>query len=262
MPFTLAHAAAAFPLRRCKLVFSALIIGMFAPDLEYFLRLAPDDGFGHTLRGLFLLTLPLAFITFWLFEAVVKKPIVGLLPTGIERRLAAPSDEFSFGGPSRFGLIVLSILLGAATHLAWDGFTHKNMWVYRNWAVLREVVQLPVFGPTPLFKVFQHGSTLFGMGVLLVWILSWYRESVPSAEIPRLGFSVAQRVGIVLGGLLLAMGGAMFRTVVIAGVSLSGLAGKRAAGLIVVTFIALLWWEFVLYGIWWKTLRLRKEQSM
>ena len=262
MPFTLAHAAAALPLRRRKLIFSALIIGTFAPDLEYFLRLAPDDGYGHTFKGLFLLTLPLALIAFWLFHSVVKRPIVGLLPTSVEHRLVTHLDEFSFGGPARFGLIVFSILLGAATHLAWDAFTHKNTWAYRNWAVLREVVQLPVFGPTPLFKVFQHGSTLFGMAVLLVWVLLWYRESALSTEILSRGFSAAQRIGIVLGGLILALAGAVFRTVAVRGVSLSDLTGKRAAGLMVVSVIALLWWECVLYGLWWKKFGLHKEQAM
>ena len=39
MPFTLAHAAAALPLRRFKLVWSALVIGSFAPDFWLFMGL-------------------------------------------------------------------------------------------------------------------------------------------------------------------------------------------------------------------------------
>jgi Domain of unknown function (DUF4184) len=62
VPFTLAHGAAALPFRRLHLVFSGLLVGTFAPDFEYFLRLSPDDGFGHTLLGTFVLTLPLALL--------------------------------------------------------------------------------------------------------------------------------------------------------------------------------------------------------
>jgi hypothetical protein len=35
VPFTLAHGAAALPFRRFHLVFSALLVGTFAPDFEY-----------------------------------------------------------------------------------------------------------------------------------------------------------------------------------------------------------------------------------
>jgi hypothetical protein len=76
VPFTLAHGAAALPFRRLHLVFSGLLVGTFAPDFEYFLRLSPDDGFGHTLLGTFVLTLPLALLVLWLFHTFVKLPVV------------------------------------------------------------------------------------------------------------------------------------------------------------------------------------------
>lgn len=255
MPFTLAHAAAAFPLRRFGLVFSALILGTFAPDLEYFLRLAPDDGYGHTLNGLFLLTLPLALITLWLFHVVVKRPLIGLLPSGIARRLAIHADEFSFRGPVHFGLIVLSILVGAATHLAWDSLTHKNTWPYRNWDILREGVTLPFLGSLPIYKILQHGSTVLGIGVLSVWVILWYRKSQPSPEAAFQTLSQARKIGIVISATTLALVGAVVRAIVMVGFSPSNLIGKRTAGLIVVTAISLLWWQCVLYGVWWQKFR-------
>lgn len=117
MPFTLAHVAAALPLRRLRLVWSALIVGTIAPDLEYFVRLAPDDGYGHTLAGSLLLSLPLAILTLWLFHAFVKAPLIELLPEGIQRRLVNHHDEFQFRGAARFVWILASVLLGMATHL-------------------------------------------------------------------------------------------------------------------------------------------------
>src|ERR1700733_2396374 len=105
MPFTLSHAAAVLPLRRMNLVPSALVVGTFAPDLEYFARLSPGDGYGHTWPGTFLLTLPLALLTLWIFHVFVKQPVVAILPEGFQRRLAPYLGRFRFGRVARFGWI-------------------------------------------------------------------------------------------------------------------------------------------------------------
>ena len=63
------------------------MVGTFAPDLEYFLRLKPGGGYGHTLPGAFLLSLPMALVTLWIFHRVVKAPFTLLLPIGLQRRL-------------------------------------------------------------------------------------------------------------------------------------------------------------------------------
>jgi len=60
----------------------------------------------------------------WLFHTFVKLPVARLLPDAIQRRLTCRLGEFGFGGAARFALIVGSILLGIATHLVWDSFTH------------------------------------------------------------------------------------------------------------------------------------------
>jgi hypothetical protein len=134
MPFTLAHAAAALPLRGSRLVWSALVVGTFAPDFEYFLRFAPDDGYGHTVPGTFVLTLPLAILTLWLFHAFVERPLIELLPDAVRRRLPNNLNKFRFAGPPRFAMIVLSVLAGIATHLMWDSFRIRTRgptsWLY------------------------------------------------------------------------------------------------------------------------------------
>ena len=47
MPFTLSHAAASLPFRRLKPVWPALVIGTFAPDLQYFILISDEDRSGH-----------------------------------------------------------------------------------------------------------------------------------------------------------------------------------------------------------------------
>src|SRR5436305_117206 len=116
VPFTPAHAAAALPFRRSRLIFSALLIGTFAPDFEYLLRLAPRGRFGHTLQGALELTLPVALLVLWAFHSFIKQPVAMLLPEALRRRLPNATDKFRFGGPARFLLIIVSILVGIATH--------------------------------------------------------------------------------------------------------------------------------------------------
>ncbi len=169
MPFTPAHVAAALPLRRLKLVWSGLVVGTMAPDFEYFFRMSLDDRSGHTWTGTFLLTLPLALLTLWLFHTFVKLPFVSFLPEGVQRRLLPRLGEFRFRGASRFALIVVSLLVGIATHLTWDSFTHSDTWPYQNWPVLREPMKVMFLGSRPVCRVLQHGSTVLGIGALLIW---------------------------------------------------------------------------------------------
>ncbi|HZD33054.1 MAG TPA: DUF4184 family protein, partial [Candidatus Angelobacter sp.] len=87
MPFTLSHAAASLPFRRFKPVWPALVIGTFAPDLEYFVRVSDEDRSGHHFPFVLLFTLPFALLVLWVFEWVVKRPAIGLLPSQLQHRL-------------------------------------------------------------------------------------------------------------------------------------------------------------------------------
>ena len=250
MPFTLAHVAAALPFRRLRLVWSALIVGTIAPDLEYFVRFAPDDGYGHTLAGSLLLSLPLAILTLWLFHAFVKAPLIELLPDGIQRRLVNHHREFQFRGRVRFTWIVASVLLGMATHLVWDSFTHPNTWLYRSWPVLRKPINGLVFGTVPIYKVLQHGSTIIGLAVLLIWLLLWYRDAEVSilSEASHEIWPV-RKLLIFIIMMAIALLGAGIRALVEVGIPSNHLTAKRFAGLFVVTSISIMWWEFVVYGV-------------
>jgi len=179
MPFTLSHAAAALPFRKTRLEMSALVTGCFAPDFAYFFFLTPHGLFAHSLQGMFLIDLPLSLIALWLFHAYIKQPLSMLLPKGIRRRLQPSGNGYSFWPPARLALIAISILIGTATHILWDSFTHPFFWPYRHWSFLSEMVHLPYEGNTPMYKALQYGSTVFGLVVLAVWVWFWYRATKP-----------------------------------------------------------------------------------
>src|ERR1700733_13386002 len=177
MPFTLAHAAAAFPLRRTRLILSALIIGTFTPDLEFFLRFAPKGPFGHTTRGLFLFCLPAGFIVFWLFHAVVKEPLAALMPRAVRQRVPADPYPIPLWQPLQLALVLLSILVGALTHDLWDSFTHAGYWPAQHWPFLMQPVTLPLLGVVHVHKLLQYASSVFGCVAVFFWFLHWVRTA-------------------------------------------------------------------------------------
>src|SRR5215469_5325911 len=211
MPFTVSHAAAALPLRRARLVTSALVVGTMAPDFEYFLPLQAHDHFGHTFPGLLVLTLPVALLVLWIFHTFVKVSAATLLPRRLQSRVAGYLGTFRFGGPGRFLLIVLSILVGIATHILWDSFTHAGTYPYAHWSLLRQSVDLPVLGMMPVFKVFQHGSTILGLVILLTWLFRWYGQCEPCRYRFRGVLSPGLRTGILAMGMAIAVMGGIAR---------------------------------------------------
>ena len=184
MPFTLSHAAAALPFRKLKPVWPALVMGTFAPDLQYFILLSHEDRSGHRFPDLLLFTLPVAVVTLWSFESIVKKPVIELLPSGIQRRLQDKLEPLPFRGWKQFGSIVLWICVGIATHLIWDQFTHSHSWLPSQWTWLKTSVSVPFLHPMTLMTILQHVSTVLGLAILFVWLLAWYRRtaSLPIAD--------------------------------------------------------------------------------
>jgi uncharacterized protein DUF4184 len=173
MPFTLSHPAAIIPFARQRLVLSALVVGSMSPDFLYFINLAPRGEFGHTLAGVFLFCLPLGMLTLWLFHALMKWPLLSLFPQALQERLMGPAQGFAFGAMGRQLLIVLSLLIGAGTHLLWDGFTHEYGWAVSRLSFLSRSVIETGAQSIPVFKLLQHLSTVIGGGALLYCFLHW-----------------------------------------------------------------------------------------
>src|SRR5664279_3393245 len=182
MPFTLSHAAAALPFGKFKPIWPALVIGTFAPDLQYFIWISDEDRSGHHFPGVFLFSLPLAFLLLWLFEWCVKGPVVELLPEAVQRRLQDKVRPLSFWGWRQSAAIVMWIVVGIATHVFWDSFTHGRTRITAHWAVFSYKVAVPFHSPMAVAKILQHASTVVGLLVLAVWCVAWYRRTPP---VPR-----------------------------------------------------------------------------
>jgi len=254
VPFTLAHAAAALPFRRLRLVPSALIVGTFAPDCEYFVRLGPSGGYGHTAAGAFLLSLPLGLAVLFLFHALVKAPAVALLPECLQDRL--PLDRFRIGGGSRFALILGSLMLGIATHVGWDNFTHRNLWLYWHWPLLQQSVHVAGIGSIPIYKGLQHLSTAAGLLILMFWCRHWYKSTAPFRQAYLRRLTHSRKLAISGAILAIATGFSVARAAYGAQTPYEGHVLRTFAGEAICTFVAACWWQLVVLGLIqtrWKT---------
>lgn len=194
MPFTPAHIAAVLPLRkRWNLIWSALIVGSIAPDLEYFITLGPHTHRLHAFPGVIYLTIPTAFAFLWILQKFMKQPVLEFLPSGIEARM--DPEPFRFVGGRRFALIVLSLAIGIATHLAWDSFTHENTMVTEHLSVEHARVPLPVVGPKQMYKVLQYVSSVAGLAIVAAFFAVWYARTRPSHPV-RHTHSAAAKIAL------------------------------------------------------------------
>lgn len=174
MPFTLSHPAAVLPLRirTPALPFTALVIGSMTPDAEYYLPFEPfPRRLTHAFSGVLTVDLVLGLAVLVAVQLVLAAPLAALLPrawgervrswgrTGVPRSVAAAA------------LTIAALVLGAATHVLWDAFTHINGQVVEHVPALRRQV-----GRYPVFQWLQLLSSVFGLmaiGVSL-WRHRWW----------------------------------------------------------------------------------------
>ena len=179
MPLTIAHAVAAIPLRRPlgRLgVLAALVIGSITPDLPLFLPLPFGRNTTHTALALLWFCLPAGILAYLLYDLVLDRPLRALMPEGFQRRRDARPAVWS---PA----VLVSLLLGAATHSTRDAFTHGGSAGFGEWLPVIETRLFTVSGYTVyVFSVLQHLSTTFGLILLAVWIWRWYHRA-PQADV-------------------------------------------------------------------------------
>jgi hypothetical protein len=175
MPLTFAHPAAAIPLQKLFGRFGflpALAIGSMVPDLPYFVPIAINHHLGHNVPALFWFCVPVGLAMYWLFEYFLKQPFISLcLFTFQSRLVASPVTKASMAA------ILWSILIGASTHLLWDSFTHPNSpWLQYLPFLENQLFSLGNY-KVYVFKIFQHGGTFVGLGLITHWFIRWYKNT-------------------------------------------------------------------------------------
>lgn len=140
------------------------VVGAMTPDFEYLLRLEPLSLVSHSVRGLFVFCLPVGMVSWVLWEWLVRpvgRDLVALAPGGSS---APPTSVTAWLAA------VVALLLGSASHVGWDAFTHRFAWGPDHFPGLLQ----PAFtlGGTvmPWFNLLQRLSTVVGGAIVLAWL--------------------------------------------------------------------------------------------
>ncbi|MBS1571115.1 MAG: DUF4184 family protein [Bacteroidetes bacterium] len=173
MPFTFSHPAIVLPLTYLpKRWFSltGLVIGSMTPDFEYFIRMKVESEYSHTLNGLLWFDMPLGLLLCFIFQNIVRNNLFVNLPTFLQSRfLTFKQFNWNRHFKENWSVVIISILIGAASHLFWDGFTHSNGYFVQTIPTLTNTVDL-LGRQIPILKILQHSSTLIG-GLIIAYAI-------------------------------------------------------------------------------------------
>ncbi|MEO1396566.1 MAG: DUF4184 family protein [Cyanobacteria bacterium J06634_5] len=183
MPFTLAHPIATLPLwsaSKQKLDLPALMVGAAIPDVSYFVALRPVPNIGHSLLGIVTEGIPSALLLLLLGRYLFWTPVLALVPQPISSRIPI-FCPYSFLPAKRLLVIIVSIAMGALTHIVWDSFTHHH-----GWAVERLSFLVADVGIFPIYKWLQYSGGLIGFPWLLWLAAQFVRKRSPRYRPERL----------------------------------------------------------------------------
>jgi len=171
MPFTFSHPAIILPLTYLPtrwFSLTGLVIGSLTPDFEYFLRMRIESKYSHTIDGLFWFDLPLGLILAFIFHNLVRNSLIENLPTFLKTRFVSFCQfDWNRSFLKNWFVVLISILIGASSHIFWDSFTHNHGYFVQSIPLLTNTIDF--FGnQVPTVKILQHSSTLIG-GLVIVF---------------------------------------------------------------------------------------------
>lgn len=216
MPFTVSHVIAALPLdKHCgKTVskytaLSPLVIGSMTPDIAYITPfLVHQRVDSHSLLGIYLFCIPMGLTIFFLYHTLMAPVWFSLFPKGVKQRL---NSDLSFGKLPDISshVLLISLILGAVTHIIWDYFTHQSGIPQVIPWMNTPVTNIDGYDIMP-YRVLQHLSSLLGLGVLLFILFRWFKRTSPITDklywqAPRWLRSVTILILFVLSSLIAAV---------------------------------------------------------
>jgi hypothetical protein len=194
MPFTLAHPAIVLPFVKASkkyFSFTSIVIGSVTPDFEYFIRMKVFSRYSHTLSGILYFDIPVGILLFLTFQKIVRSPLINNLPTLLRERFiiyAKPADGMQLH--RRWHVIILSLLIGIASHLVWDSFTHRDGFFVERLSRLNKSL-IWNDAQIPIYKVAQHSSTAVGLLLMALVILSMKKYPAGNGKWSQSYWSIA-----------------------------------------------------------------------
>jgi hypothetical protein len=174
MPFPLAHPAAVLPLRRfCPKYLSlpALMVGSVSPDVGYCFGNLNVGEFSHRFLG------SIGFC--WPAGAVLLGLLYGALLPALERLpdrykpIIPPVFLKPLGPPL---VVLISLLIGAWTHLLWDSFTHKDGWFVGQIPLLQTSLASVAGHNVRVFHLLWYACSFAGIILLILAYQRWQQD--------------------------------------------------------------------------------------
>ncbi|GAB2657759.1 DUF4184 family protein [Kribbella swartbergensis] len=257
MPFTLAHPAAVLPLIRQPLIASALVAGAVAPDFLYIdplYRFATQEIHGnltltltHEFSSALWLDPVIALLLLVVFHLLLRRPLAALAPPAVALRLPPPPSV----SPVMLFWTLVSVVLGALTHVLWDSFTHGDGYFVGRFP---DFFRAEVTAAWEVNRVLRYVSTVGGCLVLAAWLYRWFRRADVHPVTPADLVPSWARYVVLAGILVLSAAGAAVQL----GGADADLAGEAAVRLVLTGLVlgglAALGWYVVL----WHLVRLRR----
>ena len=167
MPFTFAHPAIVLPLAKLNSRFisiTALIIGSITPDFECFIRMKAKSNYSHTLWGILYFDIPVSIIIFLIWNGLLKQTLIKNLPAFLQRRFDnRKNNEY------KWYAIIISLVIGIFSHLAWDSFTHSDGYFVENIPALHNIYSIGVIDRS-LYGLIRDISGVLG-AICVIYVL-------------------------------------------------------------------------------------------
>lgn len=199
MPFPLAHPAAVLPLKRfCPrwLNLPALVVGSISPDFGYCFGPLNLDGISHQLLGIFVFCLPAGMIVLWVFYHW-RMGVLGML----SERYQAVLRPLCSKPPPSIAVLVVSLLVGAWTHLLWDAFTHKDGWFVLHSSLLQTQLGSLLGHKVRVFHGLWYLCSFAGVG----WVFVVFDKWIENGQLSTSGTSARLRRGMLVATLVLVL---------------------------------------------------------
>lgn len=197
MPFTLSHVVAVIPVHqkwKNTLLLAPLAIGSMLPDIPYFInqRIQHD----HTWAAMFPTYVPLGYFITLLWYVLLRRPFYAFYPYLFDQENPVTRPSAVTAYLLRLICIGVALIIGVATHLIWDGFTHDDHRTFMLNNTLAETITIGHWG-MPLHRILQYVSSFVGLLLLLIYCVVQYRarqvKPVPVNVLPK---SLRMMVGL------------------------------------------------------------------
>jgi hypothetical protein len=180
------------------------------------------SSYSLTIDGLFWFDLPLGLLIAFIFHNIVRDRLFENLPTFLKSQFST-FKQFDCNRHFKINWLVvtISILIGAASHIFWDSFTHDHGYFVQTIPALQNSADF-LGGQIPILKILQHSSTLLD-GLVIAFTI--YKLPTKKTENEKINW----KYWLILAGLTLT---------IISIRLLSGLDIKQYGNLILTAFSA------------------------